>query len=98
MKLNRKLCASWMLWHQGALLRRGARRKFLDALAPRRAVKARKKPASWLDDSFGMLSAYMLMSFYNFLDALAPRRAVKARNHERSEFTSILTSYLTSES
>ena len=45
MKLNRfrlrlrfrpkKLCASWMLWHQGALLRRGARRKFLDALAPR---------------------------------------------------------------
>ena len=84
MKLNRKLCASWMLWHQGALLRRGARRKFLDALAPRRAVKARKKPASWLDDSFGMLSAYMLMSFYNF--------------HERSEFTSILTSYLTSES
>ena len=38
MKLNGKLCAS--------------RRKFLDALAPRRAVKARKKPASWLDDSF----------------------------------------------
>ena len=72
-----------MLWHQGALLRRGARRKFLDALAPRRAVKARKKPASWLDDSFGMLSACMLMSFYDF--------------RERSEFTSILTSSFTSE-
>ena len=39
MKLNEKLCAT--------------RREFLDALAPRRAVKARKKPARWLDDSFG---------------------------------------------
>ena len=59
MELDRKLCAT--------------RRKFLDALAPRRAVKARKKPASWLDDSFGMLSAYMLMSFYNFHERSAPR-------------------------
>ena len=29
------------------------RRKFLDALAPRRATKGAEKPASWLDDSFG---------------------------------------------
>ena len=36
------------------------------------------KPASWL-----VLSAYMVLSFYNF--------------HERSELTSILTSILTSE-
>ena len=38
MKLNKKLCAT--------------RREFLDALAPRRAVKARKKHCV-LDDSFG---------------------------------------------
>ena len=39
MKLKRELCA--------------LRRKFLDALAPRRATKGAEKPASWLDDSFG---------------------------------------------
>jgi len=60
MKLNRELCAS--------------RRKFLDALAPRRATKGAEKPASWLDDSFWMLSDYMVLSLYNF--------------HEHSEFTS----------
>ena len=32
------------------------------------------KPASWLDDSFWMLSDYMVLSLYNF--------------HEHSEFTS----------
>ena len=41
------------------------------------------KPASWLDDSFWMLSDYMVLSLYNF--------------HEHSEFASIFTSTLTSE-
>ena len=41
------------------------------------------KPASWLDDSFWMLSDYMVLSLCNF--------------HEHSEFTSIFTSTLTSE-
>ena len=33
---------------------------------------------SWQDDSFGRLSAFMVLSFYNF--------------HERGKFTSIFTS------
>ena len=69
MELYRKLCAT--------------RREFLDALAPRRATKGAEKPARWQDDSFWMLTAFMVLSFYYF--------------HERSELTSIFTSTLTSE-
>ena len=48
MELKKKLCASSLRSGAG-----GTCREFLDALAPRRAVKARKKPARWQDDRFG---------------------------------------------
>ena len=41
------------------------------------------KPAGWLDDSFGCCLPIWYCPFYNF--------------HKRSEFTSIFTSTLTSE-
>ena len=82
MRLNRKLCASWMLWHQGALLRRGARRKFLDALAPRRdCSRGRSQQTGWTIA----------------LDAVCLYGIVHFNFHERSEFNSILTSNFTSE-
>ena len=45
--------------------------------------RAERSQQSWQDDSLGMLPPYLVLSFYNF--------------HERSEFSSILTSYFTSE-